>query len=160
VVAEGKRVLPSAYSAHVDAHGHAKEVDAMVRLRRIGIISAANVAAVLYALVILFFTVIVAILALFAGPNIRQVQGAPDIGAAGAVGVLIAGLIFALFYAVFGWIFTAIAVWLYNVVAGITGGVQMHLESLAPPAAVAWPAGTPPPPPAVPPGGSPPAPTV
>jgi hypothetical protein len=131
----------------------------MVRLRRIGVISAANVAAVLYALVVLFFTVIVAILALIAGPNMQRVEGAPDIGAAGAIGVLIAGVIFALFYAVIGWIFTAIAAWLYNIVAGMTGGIQMHLESLAPPVQVAWPAGTPPAPPAVPPGASPPAPT-
>lgn len=46
----------------------------------------------------------------------------------GAVGILMA-FFMALFYAVLGAIFTAIFVWLYNVLAKLTGGIRFNLET-------------------------------
>jgi hypothetical protein len=45
----------------------------------------------------------------------------------GAVGIVMA-FFMALFYAVIGSIFTAIFVWLYNVLAKLTGGIRFNLE--------------------------------
>ena len=45
----------------------------------------------------------------------------------GAVGIVTA-FFMALFYAVIGSIFTAIFIWLYNVLAKLTGGIRFHLE--------------------------------
>lgn len=46
----------------------------------------------------------------------------------GAVGILMA-FFMALFYAVIGSVFTAIFVWLYNVLAKLTGGIRFNLET-------------------------------
>jgi len=64
----------------------------------------------------------------------------------GGLGVLAFGALIALFYGAIGWIFTAIACALYNLVAGWTGGIEIQIESVAPPPAPSWgPAGGSPP---------------
>lgn len=100
----------------------------MVRIRRFGVVRTATVAAVMYAVVVLFFTVVAAIFALFAAPAAENVGGVQMPVGAGAVGVLVAGAIVAGLYAVFGWIATAIACAVYNFVAGMTGGIEVEIE--------------------------------
>jgi hypothetical protein len=119
----------------------------MVRVRRIGIVRTATVAAVMYAVVILFGTLVIGLpFALLAGAASRSVDASLGIGAIGVAGVLIFGLVGALFYAVIGWITTALACAVYNVVAGWVGGIEIQLESVTLPQAPAWggPYGTPP----------------
>jgi hypothetical protein len=111
----------------------------MVRVRRIGIIRTATVAAVMYAVVILFGTLVIGLpFALLAGAASRSVDASLGIGAIGVAGVLIFGLVGALFYAVVGWIMTALGCAVYNLVAGWVGGIEVQLESLTPAQAPAW----------------------
>ena len=143
----------------------------MIRIRRFGVVRTATVAAVLYGLGSLIFFAIFAVIFLIFGSSLSNIPGTDvppfAIGAGGAVGILISGVIFSAIYAVFGWIVTAILCLLYNAVAGMTGGIELQLE--APPVAPAlpaatWspPAGSPPaaPPPASPPTAPPTAPTA
>jgi hypothetical protein len=127
----------------------------MVRLRRIGVLRTATVAAVLYAIGTLIFFAFIALLVLIGGSNIPNLPGGVGSAALGGIGVLFVGLIVALLYAVFGWIITAIFCLLYNLVARITGGIEMELTTVvaAPPQPV--PQWAPPPTPPTPPTGPP-----
>lgn len=132
----------------------------MTRIRRFGVVKTATVAAVLYFLISLLFFGIVAIFVLIAGTQFinvpsNQIPGGMFGATAGAMGVLLAGVIFAALYGVLGWIFTAIGCLFYNLVAGFTGGVEFQLELVPPPAAM--PATTWTPPAAQPPAAPPPA---
>lgn len=115
----------------------------MVRIRRIGVIRTATVAAAMYAVLILFMTLVVflpfALLAgAGAGASTRNVGGALGVGAIGVVGVLIFGLIGAFIYAAIGWVTTAVACVVYNFVAGRVGGIEIQLENVTPPQTPAW----------------------
>ncbi len=97
----------------------------MVRVRRIGVVSAANLVALVYLIIGLIFMVPVA-LVILAGVNVqsgsRELEG---IGTGAAVASLI---FFPLFIAATGWVFTALACLIYNLAAGMTGGVQLELR--------------------------------
>ena len=113
----------------------------MVRVRRIGIIRTATVAAVMYAFIILFVTLVIGVpFALLAGAASRNVDASlgVGVGAIGVAGVIIFGVIGAFFYAIVGWIMTAIGCAVYNLVAGWVGGIEVQLENLTPPQAPAW----------------------
>jgi len=124
----------------------------MVRLRRFGIVQTATSIAVMYAVVVFVFFAILAVITLFAGSAAR----ADQLGgfAAGGIGLLVIGVLAALLYAALGWVFTAIACALYNVVAGWTGGIEMHYVTPAPqpmmPPPAPWTGQVPPGPPAPP----------
>lgn len=113
----------------------------MTRIRRFGVVKTATVAAVFYAVASLIFFTIFAAFVLIAGTSFTSVPGNQIPGGmfgatAGAMGVLIFGVILAGVYGVFGWILTALACLLYNVVAGFTGGIEFQLELAPPPAPV------------------------
>ena len=111
---------------------------AMFRIKRFGIMKTATVVAVLYLLIVAIFVVPAVILvAAFGGNN----------ASAGVVGLLAVGAVLAVVYAIGGWIVTAIACALYNVAASWTGGIEVQVEAVAPPApAPVWgPVTTPPP---------------
>jgi hypothetical protein len=124
----------------------------MVRLRRFGIVQTATSIAVMYAVVVFLFFAVLAVFSLFAG----SVARADQLGgfAAGGIGLLVIGAIGALLYAAIGWVFTAIACALYNVVAGWTGGIEMHYVQQVPapamPTPAQWTGEVPPAPPAPP----------
>lgn len=107
----------------------------MYRIRRFGVVKTATVVAVIYMLMIAIFFVPIAILVVVVDRG----------DAAAPAGVLAIGLVAAILYGVLGWIVTAIACALYNVAAGWTGGIEVQVESVAPPAPVPlWgPSGTP-----------------
>ena len=84
------------------------------RITRFAPVQVAKVFAVLYALV----SIPIALIALAAGS--LGGQGMP-IWMALAIPVI---------YLVFGFIFTAIAAWLYNLVAGWTGGIEYTAEDV------------------------------
>jgi hypothetical protein len=56
----------------------------------------------------------------------------PTPGISGVLAVFIPVL-----YAVFGYIFTAIACWIYNVIAGWSGGIEVDLDPVGTPEPVA-----------------------
>lgn len=104
-----------------------------VTIRRIDVIRAANIAAVLYAVIVaivglLFFLP----LTLLVGVAGSRVEGGGAIAGAGIVGALLFTLLGIVIYGVIGWIMTAIMVALYNLVAGRVGGIQADVEIQGP----------------------------
>jgi len=102
-----------------------------VTIRRFGIVRTATVAAVIYALLSLGFWLIIALpLALVAGTSSGGQFGAAF--GAGAVGVLLFGLIATVAYAVIGWVMVALGCLVYNVAAGWVGGIEVEVSGLPP----------------------------
>jgi hypothetical protein len=105
-----------------------------VTIRRFDIIRAANIAAVLYAVIIavfgLLFFLPVTLLVGVAGSRVDGGGGA--IAGAGIVGALLFTLFGVVVYGIIGWIMTAIMVALYNFVAGRVGGIQADVEIQGP----------------------------
>jgi hypothetical protein len=107
-----------------------------VTIRRFDIIRAANIAAVLYAVIVavfsllffLPFTLIVGI----AGSRAGDSGMGLGIFGAGIAGALIFTLVGIVAYGIMGWIMTAIMVALYNFVAGRVGGIQADVEMSGP----------------------------
>jgi hypothetical protein len=98
-----------------------------ISIRHIPVVRAANIAAALYAVAVIVFSLVFAVpLILIAGAAGSQATDGQvgSILAGGVIGVLILALVGALFYAVMGWIITAIAVALFNFVASRLGGLQ------------------------------------
>jgi formate-dependent nitrite reductase membrane component NrfD len=86
------------------------------RITRVSPFQIGKVFAVLYALISIPFVLIAAV--------------AGSMGAAEAGMPMWLLVIIPIVYLVFGFIFTAIAAWLYNVVAGWTGGVEYTTEDM------------------------------
>ncbi len=106
----------------------------MTRVRRIGVVSLANIVAAIAFVMTLFFVVLLLLVVL---PS-QQVTVSRyfNIPAGGAVGFF---LIVPFLYAAVGWIGGALSAVVYNFVASFTGGVQLHLEHRPEPAPpVAW----------------------
>ena len=87
-------------------------------LHRIGPLAAAKVVAVLYAIFGLIMGAFFSIAALFR----------PDGGGLGAMWGVAAVVIFPVLYGVLGFLVTLLTTWLYNVVAGAVGGIELDLR--------------------------------
>lgn len=87
-------------------------------LNRIGPLSAAKVVAVLYAIFGLIMGAFFSIAALFRS----------DGGGLGAMWGVAAVVIFPVLYGVLGFLVTLLTTWLYNVVAGAVGGIELDLR--------------------------------
>jgi len=87
-------------------------------LNRIGSLSTAKVVAVLYAIFGLIMGAFFSIAALFR----------PDAGGVGAMWGVAAVVIFPVLYGVLGFLVTLLTTWLYNVVAGAVGGIELDLR--------------------------------
>ena len=111
----------------------------MYRISRFGVVKTATMVALIYVIVIAIFAVPAAIVVL----ALRR----PEDAGAGAVGVVIGGVLIAIVYAAVGWIFTAISCAIYNLAARWIGGIEVQVEPVAPPPPVPlWaPSITPPP---------------
>ena len=109
----------------------------MYRIRRFGVVRTATMVAVIYVILIAIFAVPAAIIVLALAPS----------GGAGAVEVVIGGVLIAIIYAAFGWISTAICCAIYNLAARWIGGIEVQVEPVVPPPPVPlWaPSITPPP---------------
>ena len=106
----------------------------MVRIRRFGVISTSNVAAVIYFVLTLILIIPIALL-LAAVPQPQVTSGIgtqPSFGPAAGIFLLIVPFV----YAVVGWLLTAIFCLLYNLAARFTGGIAVEVvrEALPPPA--------------------------
>jgi len=103
----------------------------MIRIRRIGVVKTATVAAVMYAVMTLIVSLVILLPLAIIGVSMMPNGGAGGIGA-GVAGVLIFALFGAAIYAAIGWVVTALACALYNLVAGWVGGIELQVEALAP----------------------------
>ena len=106
-----------------------------VTIRRFDVIRAANIAALLYAVIVAIMGLFIFVpFALIGGIAGSQVEGGMGMGIAGAgiAGALIFTLFGIVIYAVIGWVMTAIMVALYNFVAGRIGGIQADVEMQGP----------------------------
>ncbi len=99
----------------------------------------------MYMVIVAIFVIPFALIGLLIDPS----QGS-ETGTNG-VSIVIVGVVAILAYGLIGWIFTALAAAIYNLAAGWVGGIEVQVETVAPPPALpAW--GTnPQPPPAAPP---------
>jgi hypothetical protein len=136
----------------------------MFRIRRFGVIRTANLAALMYVILVVVVVIPIGLLVAIAGST-TTFPGATGAfaGNAAGIGVLVFGLLLAVFYGILGWIFTAIVCLIYNLAARMVGGIEIQLEAVeTKPPPVIWsgtPTGSPPPaaPPAAPPPNGPPA---
>src|SRR5579872_2619992 len=95
-------------------------------IRRIEPVSCAKVAGLLYAIMGLLFGGLISLISLAAGgfmPNGQAVPGvARIIFGAGAI------VLMPILYGCMGFVFALIGAWLYNVTAGMVGGIEIELE--------------------------------
>ncbi|MEO7191552.1 MAG: hypothetical protein ABI051_10905 [Vicinamibacterales bacterium] len=95
-------------------------------IRRVRPMSVAKVAGAVYALIGLLIGALVSLAALAVGTTMPAESHFPA-----ALGLLFgAGAIIALpiFYGVMGFVFTAIAAAIYNLVAGVVGGIEIEVD--------------------------------
>lgn len=99
-------------------------------IRRFGVWSVARLSAALYGGLGLIFGVIVALASLVgAGFSAAMSEsGTPGAGAIGALFGIGAVIFLPILYGVMGLIFGALTAWLYNVIAGIVGGVEVDIQ--------------------------------
>ena len=128
----------------------------MYRVRRIGVISAANVTAAISLVITLVFVLLVALVILPMGSFPVSLNAANPFDRTRVPSGSVIGFLFIipLVYAAIGWVMGALAALVYNLVARFIGGLQLDLEQREPQPAASWspPAATAPPPPAAPPG--------
>lgn len=95
-------------------------------IRRVGVLSLAKISGVLYAvfgfIIGIFFSLAGLITSSFASSMGR------DSGMFGALFGVGAIILLPIFYGVLGFVTSAIAAWLYNLIAGWVGGLEIELE--------------------------------
>ena len=97
-----------------------------MRITHIGPISVAKVAFVLYGVIGLIFGAVVAVISLLgAGLGVAAGEESSLLGAMFGVGAVI---LLPLFYGGLGALMALFTAWLYNVVAGLVGGVEVRTE--------------------------------
>lgn len=97
----------------------------IMRLKRIGVLSCGKVSGVLYGGLGLIFG---AILSLIAFMGVAFGSGS-SFGAFGAFMGIGAIIFLPLFYGLIGFIGGIITAWLYNIVAGLTGGLEVEFDT-------------------------------
>lgn len=93
-------------------------------VKRVGPVSFARVAGTLYAVLGVFIGCIVSLAALVGAASSNSARGA-GLGALLGVGAIV---VFPILYGALGFLFTLIGAWLYNLVAGWVGGVEVELQ--------------------------------
>jgi len=93
-------------------------------IKRVGPVSFAKVSGFLYALIGLIVGGILSLVAM-AGGFASEAAGAAGLGAVIGVGAVI---ILPIMYGLMGFVATLIAAWLYNLAAGLVGGVEVDIQ--------------------------------
>jgi hypothetical protein len=93
-------------------------------IKRIGPVSCGKIAGTLYAIVGIVFGGIVSVIALAGGLGANSSRGA-GVAAMFGVGAI---LVLPVLYGGIGFVATLIGAWLYNLVAGLVGGVEVDLQ--------------------------------
>jgi hypothetical protein len=99
---------------HSDGRNHNRREILMVRFKSFGVLQTAKVLAVLYMIL--------------SAPLVLVGVGMIVFGSLQGVFILLLPLL----YGVLGFIFTAFFCWIYNLVATVTGGIEVELEVLSP----------------------------
>jgi hypothetical protein len=96
----------------------------MAEIKHLGVFSVAKVSGVLYLIIGLIAGLFVALISFL---NLAAPAGA-GMAAAGFEGVAILIMVFfiAVFYGVLGFVFGGLFAWLYNLIAGWIGGIEME----------------------------------
>jgi hypothetical protein len=103
-----------------------------MEVKRVGPWSVARVCGIMNAAMGLIFGALFACIALVGGSLAQQNGNAGAFGALFGVGAIV---MLPLFYGVAGVVFGALSAWLYNVFAGMVGGIEVQLEPPRGPAA-------------------------
>lgn len=117
----------------------------MYRVRRVGVISAANMSAAISFVFTFVIALLVALVFLPMGSlplpsNVENPFDRASLPTGSLIGLL---LVVPLVYAAIGWVAGALAALVYNLVARFIGGLQLTLEQRPPDVPVAWtPAGS------------------
>jgi hypothetical protein len=111
----------------------------MVRIRRFGVVRTSNVVALWTLVTGLIFLIPVAVILAAAGDFTTTDQLGRTYSFNGGTAIVFF-LVAIVFYAGFLWVFTAIGLLIYNLVAGLTGGVEIELFQPPPPVYAAGPA--------------------
>ena len=93
-------------------------------IKRIGPISCAKIIATLYAVMGLIIGCVFSAIAMAGGFG-SQTSGAAGFGAMLGVGAII---ILPILYGGLGFIVTLIGAWIYNVLAGVVGGIELDVQ--------------------------------
>ena len=96
-------------------------------LKRVGVLSVTKMVTVLYAglgLLVALVAWVVLLVAPHVGESVTFAGGQTLLRTAGGVGLLI---VIPVVYGVIGFIIGGVASWLYNIVAGVTGGVELEI---------------------------------
>ncbi len=93
-------------------------------LKRIGPVSCAKITGTLYAILGIVLGAIVSLATLVGGLG-SNTSGAAAFGAMIGVGAIV---VFPILYGGIGFVATLIGAWLYNVLAGFVGGIEMDLQ--------------------------------
>jgi len=108
-------------------------------IKRIAPLSAAKIAGPIYALIALPFAILVWVISLV-GLNYSGLAASPFLPFSPRIveeGGAVAVVVFPIVYGAFCSVLTLIGVWLYNIVAGIVGGISVELQADAGPDATA-----------------------
>ena len=93
-------------------------------IKRVGPVSCAKITGTLYVIVGLVIDGIFSLIAV-AGGFASNTTVAAGIGTMVGIGAIV---VFPILYGCLGFVGTLIAAWLYNVVAGLVGGVEMEVQ--------------------------------
>ncbi|HWZ45791.1 MAG TPA: hypothetical protein VNW97_20120 [Candidatus Saccharimonadales bacterium] len=98
----------------------------MRRVKRIGVLSAAKIQGAIAACISLIFVPFVLLAVLFG--SFASIAERSPFGAVGAVAGIVLACLIPLFYFVVGFIAGAIQAFVYNLVAGRMGGIEIELD--------------------------------
>lgn len=93
-------------------------------IKRVGPLSFAKLSGLLYAILGLVFGGVFSLIAL-AGGFVPNTEGSGGFGAIVGVGAVV---IFPILYGVMGFVMTLVGAWLYNIAAGVVGGVEVDVQ--------------------------------
>ena len=94
-------------------------------IKRVGPVSCAKISATLYAVFGLIIGGVFSMMAMVGG---FSSDASPFAAGFGAVMGAAAIIVFPLLYGCLGFVATLIAAWLYNIVAGLVGGVEIEVQ--------------------------------
>ncbi|MBX3290929.1 MAG: hypothetical protein KF855_16585 [Acidobacteria bacterium] len=105
-----------------------------LHIRKIGILSAAKIYAVMMFVISLIISVpyglIIIVFSLF-GAGMGRGSEALAVGGGGVVMGIVMMIALPIIYAIIGFIFGAIGALVYNIIAGIVGGIELEVENIA-----------------------------
>jgi hypothetical protein len=99
-------------------------------ITRVGPLSCAKIAGLLYVILGLVFGAIISLFSMMAG-GMAAAAGGDDGGFAALGGALFgvgAIILLPIFYGCMGFVMTLIMAWLFNIAAGLTGGIQVDAK--------------------------------